>query len=88
MSGKLPAHGELVEPWAGPGPYHDSSVAKWLEPLLAALLTLVGIALTSAGAIVHAGPAVAPGALLILVGGGWLGNALARRDVLLLRGNK
>jgi len=68
------------------GPYHNHSVAKWLEPLLAALLTLVGIALTTAGAIVHVGPAVAPGALLILVGGGWLGNALARRDVRLFKG--
>ena len=59
--------------------YHGLSVTKWLEPALAALTTLIGIALTTAGALIHAGPAVAPGALLILVGGGWLGNALARR---------
>jgi hypothetical protein len=52
---------------------------KWLEPLLAGLMTLVGIALTTFGALAHVAQAVAPGALLILVGGGWLGNALARR---------
>jgi hypothetical protein len=69
------------------GPYHSHGVAKWLEPLLAALLTLLGIALTTAGAIVHAGLAVAPGGLLTLVGGGWLGNALARRDVRLFKGS-
>jgi hypothetical protein len=50
-----------------------------LEPALAALVTLIGIALTSVGVFVHAGPAVAPGALLIVVGGAWLGNCLARR---------
>jgi hypothetical protein len=59
-----------------------------LEPVLAALVTLAGMALTSAGAFVHAAPAVAPGALLILVGGAWLGNALARRDVRLLPGSQ
>ena len=52
---------------------------RWLEPLLATLTTLVGLALTTFGAVVHAGQAMAPGAFLILVGGGWLGNALARR---------
>jgi hypothetical protein len=52
-----------------------------LEPALAAALTLLGIILTSAGAFLHAAPAVAPGALLTLLGGAWLGNALARRDV-------
>jgi hypothetical protein len=61
-------------------------VTKWLEPLLAALLTLAGIALTTAGALIHAATAVAPGALLTLVGGAWLGNALARHDVRLLPG--
>ena len=59
---------------------------KWLEPLLASLMTLLGIALTTAGAVAHIAQAVAPGALLILVGGAWLGNALARRDVRLLPG--
>ena len=54
-----------------------------LEPVLAALVTLVGIALTSVGVFTHTGPAgsqlVAPGALLAFVGGAWLGNSLARR---------
>jgi hypothetical protein len=59
-----------------------------LEPALAALTMLVGIALTSAGVFGHAGPAIAPGALLTLLGGGWLGNSLARRDVRLLPGSQ
>jgi hypothetical protein len=50
-----------------------------LEPVLAALVTLIGIGLTSAGVFAHTGPAVAPGALLAFVGGAWLGNSLARR---------
>jgi hypothetical protein len=57
-----------------------------LETVLAALVILVGIALTSAGVFAHIGPAVAPGALLTLVGGGWLGNSLARHDVRLFPG--
>jgi hypothetical protein len=52
-----------------------------LEPTLAALVTLIGIALTSFGVLTHLGPAVAPGSLLTLAGGAWLGNWLARRDV-------
>ena len=52
---------------------------QWLEPVLAVLTTLIGITLTMLGAVLHLGQAVAPGAFLILVGGGWLGNALARR---------
>lgn len=59
-------------------------MTTWLEPLLAALMTLIGIALTTFGALAHAGPAVAPGALLITLGGAWLGNALARHNVRLL----
>jgi hypothetical protein len=55
-----------------------------LQPALAALVTLIGIALTSLGVFTHTGPAVAPGALFTLVGAGWLGNSLARRDVRLL----
>jgi hypothetical protein len=55
-----------------------------LEAILAGLATLIGIALTSFGVATHNPPAVAPGALLAFVGGGWLGNALARRDVRLL----
>ncbi len=50
-----------------------------LEPALAALVTLVGIALTSFGVFTHSPPAVAPGATLALLGGAWLGNSLARR---------
>jgi hypothetical protein len=57
-----------------------------LETLLAGLVTLVGIVLTSIGVATHTAPAVAPGALLTLVGGAWLGNVLARRDVRLLPG--
>lgn len=56
--------------------YH-SSVA--LEPALAALVTLLGIGVTTFGAFSHTPPAMAPGAALAFVGGGWLGNALARR---------
>jgi len=62
--------------------------AVLLEAVLAALLTLVGIGLTSAGVFAHIGQAIAPGALLTLVGGGWLGNALARRDVRLFPGTR
>jgi len=50
-----------------------------LEPALAALVTLIGIALTSFGALTHTATVMAPGAALAFVGGGWLGNALARR---------
>ena len=49
-----------------------------LEPGAAALVTLIGIGLTSFGVFTHTAPAVAPGALLALVGGGWLGTSLAR----------
>lgn len=59
-----------------------------LEPILAALVTLIGIGLTSSGAFVHAAHAVAPGAFLTLLGGGWLGNSLARRDVRLVPGSE
>jgi hypothetical protein len=57
-----------------------------LQPVLAALVTLIGMALTSAGVFMHTAPAVAPGALLTLVGGGWLGVSLAWRNVRLLPG--
>jgi hypothetical protein len=59
-----------------------------LEPALAALVTLIGIVLTSLGVLTHTGQAVAPGALLTLAGGAWLGNSLARGDVRLLPGAK
>ena len=58
-----------------------------LEPVLAALVTVLGIALTTAGVFSHTAPAVAPGATLALVGGGWLGTSLARRNVRLLPGS-
>jgi hypothetical protein len=47
--------------------------------VLAALVALIGIALTSFGAFTHTPTAMAPGATLALLGGGWLGNSLARR---------
>src|SRR5947209_2857863 len=50
-----------------------------LVPVLAALLTLVGIGLTSFGALTHTATAIAPGATLAFLGGGWLGNSLARQ---------
>jgi hypothetical protein len=68
------------------GPYHNYNVTKWLEPGLATIVTVLGIALTTVGALVHAAQAVAPGALLTLVGAAWLGNALARREVRLFPG--
>jgi hypothetical protein len=57
-----------------------------LEPVLAALLTLIGMGLTTFGVVGHVATASAPGALLVLGGGAWLGNALARRHVRLLPG--
>ncbi len=50
-----------------------------LEPVAAGLVTLVGIALTFFGAFTQTATAMAPGAALALLGGGWLGNSLARR---------
>jgi hypothetical protein len=38
--------------------------------------------------VVHVAQAVAPGALLAMVGGGWLGSALARRDVRVIPGTQ
>jgi hypothetical protein len=49
-----------------------------VEPVAAALVTLIGIGLTSVGIVMHVGQAVAPGAALALLGGAWLGNSLAR----------
>jgi len=60
---------------------------RWLEPGVAAAVMLIGVGLTTAGAMAHAAPLVAPGALLALLGGGWLGNALARGDVRVLPGS-
>ena len=58
------------------------------EPVLATLVALVGIALTSAGVFTHTGVALAPGSLLALIGGAWLGAVLARRNVRLLPGTR
>jgi hypothetical protein len=65
------------------GVYERPSYHRYvrLEPTLAGLVTLGGIGLTSAGIFAHLPMAVAPGALLILVGGACLGNSLARLDV-------
>ncbi len=59
-----------------------------LQPALAALVTVIGIALTIVGVVLHLGEgrAVAPGALLTLVGAAWLGISLALADVRLLPG--
>lgn len=50
-----------------------------VEAALAALVTLLGIGLTTFGAFTHTATAMAPGAALAFLGGGWLGNSLARR---------
>src|SRR5262245_5376017 len=72
------------------GVYGRPVSIEWvgLEPALAALVTLVGIALTLFGVFTHTGPAIAPGALLAMVGGVWLGNSLARRGARLLPGTQ
>jgi hypothetical protein len=58
------------------------------EPAAAALVAVLGMAMTTWGAVNHGGPWIAPGATLIVVGGAWLGNALARRDVDLFRSSR
>ena len=57
-----------------------------LEPAIAALVTLLGVSLTSFGVFGHVAQAIAPGAALAFIAGGWLGVSLARRDVRLLPG--
>lgn len=52
-----------------------------VELVVSGVLTLVGVALTAYGAAFHAGWTSTPGATATLVGGAWLGNVLARRDV-------
>ena len=51
------------------------------EPAIALAIVILGVAMTTWGAFSHAAPVVAPGATLILLGGAWLGNSLARLDV-------
>ncbi len=55
-----------------------------VQAALALAVTLVGVVLTTVGALAHTGPAIAPGAVLITLGGAWLGNALARARVRLV----
>jgi hypothetical protein len=52
-----------------------------LEIPVAAALTVIGIVLTTWAMLAHAAPLVAPGALVITLGGAWLGNAIARHGV-------
>ncbi len=47
----------------------------------AGVLALLGVVLTSVGIFGHVATLIAPGAALIVIGGAWLGNALARADV-------
>ena len=56
-----------------------------LEAAAASVLALLGVVLTSIGIFGHVATLVAPGAALIVIGGAWLGNALARADVRLTR---
>jgi hypothetical protein len=51
------------------------------ELALAVVIVIAGGALTTIGAFAHGGPLIAPGSALLLFGGAWLGNVLARRDI-------
>ena len=51
------------------------------EPAIAFAVAILGMAATTWGALTHTAPIVAPGAALIMLGGAWLGNCLARLDV-------
>jgi hypothetical protein len=63
---------------AGNGP------ARAVEPAAAAVVALAGMALTTGGVLAHLAVLIAPGSALTLLGGAWLGNVLARRDVRLI----
>ena len=63
-----------------------AAVRGWVEPALGALVTLVGVGMTSYAALNHVGPLLAPGSALVLGGSVWLGNLAARRDVRILPG--
>lgn len=52
-----------------------------VEPVGAALVAVLGMGLTTYGALTHTAPLLAPGSALVLGGGAWLGNLLARRNV-------
>lgn len=51
----------------------------------AGILAALGIVATSVGAFAHVPQLAAPGSTAILVGGAWLGSALARTDLSLPR---
>ena len=51
------------------------------EPAGAFAVVILGMAMTTWGAFSHTAPLLAPGATLILLGGAWLGNSLARLDI-------
>ena len=51
------------------------------QPIVALIVTILGMAITSWAAFTHTAALVVPGATLITLGGAWLGNALARADV-------
>lgn len=47
----------------------------------AAVVSILGIVATTYGAFAHVAQLSAPGSTAILLGGAWLGSALARRGV-------
>ena len=59
----------------------SSARSKTVEPIIALVLTILGMGLTTWAAFTHAAALVVPGATLITVGGAWLGYALARAEV-------
>jgi hypothetical protein len=58
-----------------------------VEAAISGVLALLGVVLTSVGIFGHVATLVAPGAALIVIGGAWLGNALARAGVRLTDGS-
>jgi hypothetical protein len=77
-------------------PAADTSTRRTRNELIGATVVMVlGIVLTTVGVMLHPLPLaisdatsqapgswpIAPGSLLILLGSGWLGNVLARRNV-------
>jgi uncharacterized membrane protein HdeD (DUF308 family) len=69
-----------MDPSVSTGPV-DTRRRWGAEVALAGVLAVLGIALTSGGIFAHLATLVAPGAALVLVGGAWLGHALARAEV-------
>jgi len=55
-------------------------VRHW-DTILSGVVALIGIAMTSAGALLHMPLLFAPGSALILLGGAGLGLALGLHDV-------